>query len=78
MRHGGGGQGASFSLASIFASSLFPARLPQVACIVSWRPWGTDFEARKPDACIGFVERVSEPRTYLANEVIITPNSLIG
>lgn len=26
----------------------------------------------------GFVERVSEPRTYLANEVIITPGSLIG
>lgn len=74
----GGGQGAAFSLASILASSPFPARFPQVACIVSWRPWGTDFEARKPSVCVGFVERVSEPRTYLANEVIITPGSLIG
>lgn len=58
--------------------SLFPARFPQAACIVSWRSWGTDFEARKPDVRVGFVERVSEPRTYLANEVIITPGSLIG
>lgn len=36
-------------------------------------PQGTDFRWREAGVCFVLWGEVSEPRTYLANEVVITP-----
>lgn len=61
------------------ASSPFLAGFPGAWYIVSWCPGGQTSDGGKR-VCVLFcgVGGISEPRTYLANEVVITPSSLIG
>lgn len=65
---------------------LFPSFLPdspKLPALLARGPGGQTDRLRSKEAqcvcgCVGLVERVSEPRTCLANEVIMTPDSLIG
>lgn len=58
---------------------LLPVPVPWgPCCIVSCCPWEQTSDEGKAGVCFAFLGEVSEPRTYLANEVLITPGSLIG